>query len=78
MSDPKAPILPHQGRRLRPQPYAGDGLVDLTDLPAFAAYLTGPDAGSIEPPCRPGNFDEDDDIDLTDFAALTKSWTPPF
>ncbi len=57
----------------------GDGRVDLEDLVVFFNCITGP-VGVPDPPglpseCRCLDADDDDDIDLADFAAYQRNFT---
>jgi hypothetical protein len=54
-----------------------DGDVDLTDHAAFAACLTGPDAGPPAPSCAALDFESDADVDLRDAAAFADAFTGP-
>jgi hypothetical protein len=50
-----------------------DGVVDGDDHALMVFCFTGPYAGQLEAECRCSDFDTDDDVDLTDFAALQRT-----
>ena len=51
----------------------GDGDVDLDDLAAFGACLTGP-GGGVPVDCDEADLDQDLDVDLADFAAFQEAF----
>jgi len=53
-----------------------DGDVDADDHAAFAACLTGP-AGGVPGGCASADVDEDQDVDLADFARLARAFGQP-
>lgn len=53
----------------------GDGNVDLDDYTQLVDCFTGPDTGSVPPECECVDFDSDDHVDLTDFAAFQSAYT---
>ncbi len=48
----------------------GNGEVNLADLVEFVGCMNGPDGGSVDPTCDPGDFNPDPNIDLRDFAGF--------
>ena len=50
-----------------------DGVVDLIDYADFAACMTGPDRGPVDPACVCFDMDVDDDVDLKD-AQTFQTW----
>lgn len=57
----------------RPGDCNDDGSVDLSDYVDFAACMTGPDQGPVEPPCVCFDLEGDGDVDLKD-AGSFQSW----
>ena len=47
-----------------------DGAVNLFDYESFQACITGPNGGPVSPDCACSDFDNDDDVDLNDWAML--------
>jgi len=45
-----------------------DGTVNLFDYASFLTCVTGPDGGPVLPDCACFDFNDDDDVDLTDFS----------
>ena len=52
-----------------------DGTVNLFDYDLFQACVTGPGGGPVSPDCACFDFNDDDDVDLLDFAAFQVSFT---
>ena len=52
-----------------------DGTVNLLDYESFLTCVTGPNGGPVSPECACFDFNDDDDVDLLDFAAFQVSFT---
>lgn len=52
-----------------------DGVVNLLDYESFLACVTGPAGGPVSPECACFDFNDDDDVDFGDFAALQQAFT---
>lgn len=53
----------------------GDGNVALFDFACFVDCVTGPGGGPVPPECQTFDYDNDDDVDLLDFAAFQNAFT---
>ncbi len=60
---------------LRPQPPGdlnGDFSVDVSDVVLFQDCATGPEVGPVAGPCHDADFDDDGDVDQSDFGVLQR------
>ena len=51
-----------------------DGVVNLLDYESFLGCATGPDGGPVSPECACFDFNDDDDVDFGDFAAVQQAF----
>lgn len=60
-----------------PGDWDGDSVVDLTDYAHFAPCMTLPGAEGVNPECQVFDTDDDQDVDLRDFAAVQTHFMKP-
>ena len=70
------PVTGSAGIPEPPTPDAdGDGNVDVVDLNAFMACVTGPDIKIVTPACTDRDLDQDSDVDQVDFGIFQRCYS---